>query len=63
VTRWAHEAGLRRLELAHSTQDPASCRVAGKAGYVVEGTRRRALLHEDGWHDMHLHAHLGDDLR
>jgi hypothetical protein len=22
----------------------------------LEGTKRSALLHSDGWHDLHLHA-------
>ena len=36
-------------------------RVAAKAGFTAEGTLRSALLHADGWHDMHLHARvLGD---
>lgn len=25
-------------------------------GFTLEGTMRSALLHEDGWHDEHLHA-------
>jgi RimJ/RimL family protein N-acetyltransferase len=56
-------AGLHRLELSHSTLNPASCRVAEKAGYAYEGTRRQQVLHQDGWHDMHLHAGLapGDE--
>ena len=29
------------------------------AGFEPEGTLRSAVLHEDGWHDMHLHARLG----
>ncbi|WUH59540.1 GNAT family N-acetyltransferase [Streptomyces sp. NBC_00441] len=57
VTSWALEdAGFNRLELGHSTANAASCRVAEKTGYTLEGVRRRALLHADGWHDMHLHA-------
>ncbi|MQS07397.1 GNAT family N-acetyltransferase [Streptomyces sp. IF17] len=62
VTAWAlGEAGFHRLELGHSTANPASCRVATAAGYLLEGLRRRALLHTDGWHDMHLHARLRED--
>lgn len=53
--------GLHRLELNHSVGNPASCRVAAKAGYAYEGTRRRQGLHLDGWH-MHLHALLAEDL-
>jgi ribosomal-protein-alanine N-acetyltransferase len=54
---------LHRVELAHSTMNPASCRVAGHAGYPLEGTKRRESLHRDGWHDMHLHARLAGDPR
>ena len=45
----------------HSVANHASCRVATKSGFPLEGTHRRALLHTDGWHDMHLHARLRDD--
>lgn len=59
MTRWAFEdVGFHRLELWHSTANPASCRVAQKTGYRLEGTRRSALRHPDGWHDMHLHARV-----
>ena len=62
VAAWAFgSAGLHRLELQHSTQNAASCRVAEKTGFRLEGTMRRSLLHADGWHDMHLHARLSDD--
>jgi RimJ/RimL family protein N-acetyltransferase len=62
VARWAlHELGLHRLELQHSTANPASCRVAAKAGFAPEGTLRSAMLHPDGWHDMHLHARVAGD--
>jgi len=59
VTRWAfHDLGLHRLELEHSTRNEASCRVAARGGYELEGTLRQQGLHLDGWHDMHLHATL-----
>lgn len=62
VVRWAlDDLGLHRLELHHSIQNPASCRVAEKSGFQLEGTARSALLHADGWHDMHLHARVADD--
>ncbi|MEU9478430.1 GNAT family N-acetyltransferase [Streptomyces sp. NPDC048191] len=62
LSRWAfEEIGLHRLELSHATANEASCRVAAKAGFAVEGTRRSALLHPDGWHDMHLHARVRGD--
>ncbi len=52
------DLGLHRLELGHSVLNPASCRVALKAGYAPEGTMRSALLHSDGWHDMHWHSRI-----
>ncbi|MEU9391323.1 GNAT family N-acetyltransferase [Streptomyces sp. NPDC048324] len=62
LTRWAFdEIGFHRLELLHATANPASCRVAAKAGFALEGTKRRAAYHQDGWHDMHLHARLRGD--
>lgn len=60
ATRWAFDVGLHRVELEHSTANPASCRVAVKAGFDPEGTRRRSTLHADGWHDMHVHARIAD---
>lgn len=54
---------LNRVELAHSTLNAASCRVAARAGFPLEGTKRRESLHRDGWHDMHLHARLAGDPR
>lgn len=63
LSRWALEdLGLHRLRLCHSTANPASCRVAEKAGYSFEGTQRSALLHEDGWHDEHLHSLVEGDI-
>ncbi|WP_246212421.1 GNAT family N-acetyltransferase [Streptomyces abyssomicinicus] len=59
ATAWTFgEIGLVRVELLHFTANPASCRVAGKAGYAVEGTRHRAMRHLDGWHDTRLHARV-----
>lgn len=59
VSGWAlGQAGLHRVELAHSTQNPASCRVAQKAGFAEEGVQRSALRHQDGWHDMHIHSRI-----
>ncbi|MEU7999418.1 GNAT family N-acetyltransferase [Micromonospora sp. NPDC049060] len=53
--------GLHRLELAHSTANGASCRVAQRAGFTAEGTKRGEGRHADGWHGMHLHARLATD--
>ena len=61
VVAWAFALGFRRLTLNHSTLNGASCRVADKLGFTLEGTRRSAGLHIDGWHDMHLHARLSQD--
>ncbi|GAA1824740.1 GNAT family N-acetyltransferase [Luedemannella flava] len=51
-------AGFHRLYLEHSTRNGASCRVATKAGFALEGTQRSAAVHADGRHDMHLHARI-----
>ncbi|MFI2414309.1 GNAT family N-acetyltransferase [Streptomyces sp. NPDC018947] len=62
LARWAlDEIGFQRLELLHSVANEASCRVARKSGFALEGTKRRALMHPDGWHDMHLHARVHGD--
>ncbi|MEV5149529.1 GNAT family N-acetyltransferase [Streptomyces sp. NPDC052727] len=62
LSRWAlDDLGLHRLILCHSVANPASCRVAEKAGFSYEGTQRSALLHADGWHDQHLHARVATD--
>ncbi|KUF14299.1 GNAT family N-acetyltransferase [Streptomyces silvensis] len=59
LAAWAMDVvGLHRLELTHATVNEASCRVALKTGFLPEGTKRSAVLHEDGWHDMHLHARV-----
>jgi len=62
VTEWMFtHVGLHRIDLEHSTLNEASCRVAVKAQYVVEGTKLSSVLHADGWHDMHLHARLNNE--
>jgi len=62
LTDWALNArGFHRIELAHSVRNTQSCRVARKLGFALEGTRRSAGLHADGWHDMHLHARIRGD--
>lgn len=58
ATGWAFSVGMHRVELEHSTLNPASCRVARRAGFDAEGTRRESALHADGWHDMHVHARI-----
>jgi RimJ/RimL family protein N-acetyltransferase len=62
LSAWAlGDLGLHRLDLEHAVATTASCRVAQKAGFAYEGTRRSAALHGDGWHDMHLHARIQGD--
>ncbi|MGW6646621.1 GNAT family N-acetyltransferase [Streptomyces iakyrus] len=64
LTRWAlDEAGFHRLELLHAVRNEASCRVATRTGFALEGTKRSAVLQPDGWHDMHLHARVGSRAR
>jgi len=65
LSLWAlGEAGFHRLHLDHSTRNHASCRVAVKAGFLLEGTKRSDAVHSDGRHDMHLHARIrGDELK
>jgi RimJ/RimL family protein N-acetyltransferase len=62
LSQWAlDDLGLHRLDLQHAVANTASCRVADKAGYAYEATMRSAVLHADGWHDMHLHARIAGD--
>lgn len=61
LTAWSFDIGLHRLELNHSTANPASCAVARRAGYPSEGIARREGHHADGWHDTHRHARLRTD--
>lgn len=54
--------GLTRLELGHAVANPASCRVAEKAGFQVEGTLRQSYRYGDGvLHDEHVHGRLASD--
>ena len=60
VAAWAFDdVGLHRLEIRHSIDNAESCGVATNAGFPHEGTMKSALLHADGWHDVHVHARLG----
>jgi RimJ/RimL family protein N-acetyltransferase len=62
LSDWAlGEAGFHRLHLSHSTRNHASCRVAVKSGFLLEGTQRSDAVHSDGRHDMHLHARIRGD--
>jgi RimJ/RimL family protein N-acetyltransferase len=61
VTSWAHALGIHRVQLEHSTANEPSQGVAVRSGFVREGVRRGANLHDDGWHDMVLYSHLPTD--
>ena len=62
MASWAFEtADFHRLELEHAMGNTASCRVAEKTGFAVEGVRRSAWLQADGRHDVHAHARLRTD--
>lgn len=60
VTEWSFDAlTLRRIQLFHSVANPASCRVATKGAYQLEGTLRSAMVAGDGRrYDLHLHGRL-----
>ncbi|MFN8168141.1 MAG: GNAT family protein [Candidatus Nanopelagicales bacterium] len=53
---------LARVELFHAVENEASCRVAQRAGFLLEGTARQSFVYGDGHrHDEHLHARLATD--
>lgn len=61
IARWAlRTVGFWRLEIRHSVENVASCRVAQRADFVEEARLARQHLHEDGWHDVHIHTSLRD---
>ena len=62
LAKWAfEERGLFRLELGHRTNNPASCRVAVKAGFLAEGIERGRLCYEGVRYDVERHARLATD--
>jgi RimJ/RimL family protein N-acetyltransferase len=62
LARWAFtERRLYRLELGHRTNNPASCRVATKAGYLPEGIERGRLCYDGVRYDVERHARLATD--
>ncbi len=63
VTAWAFRSlGLHRIELCHAVANPASCRVAAKAGYLLEGTLRESHSYGDRRrYDEHIHGRLVTD--
>jgi RimJ/RimL family protein N-acetyltransferase len=50
--------GLHRVQLQHAVANDASCRVAAKAGFDLEGTTRQSALLPDGYVDEHVHARV-----
>jgi RimJ/RimL family protein N-acetyltransferase len=63
VTRWSFaELGLVRIQLEHAVANVGSCRVAAKAGFVLEGVLRSASRDGLGTrHDDHVHGRLATD--
>ena len=63
VCRWAFATlPIDRIELCHAVANPASGRVAEKAGFTNEGRLRRSYRYGDGVkHDELLWARLSDD--
>jgi len=61
--RWGFGAlPIDRIELCHAVENPASGRVAEKAGFTYEGRLRRSYRYGDGRkHDELLWARLADD--
>jgi RimJ/RimL family protein N-acetyltransferase len=54
--------GLHRLVLFHAVDNAASCRVALRAGFRLEGTLRQSHRYGDGaFHDEHVHGRLVGD--
>ena len=63
VCGWAFPAlELERIQLFHAVENPASGRVAEKAGFVLEGRLRRSYRYGDGaLHDELVWSRLADD--
>jgi ribosomal-protein-alanine N-acetyltransferase len=61
VAAKAFADGLFRLELGHRVNNPASCSVAGRAGFVAEGIERQKLRYGAERFDVETHARLRTD--
>ena len=58
--RAAAELGVRSLRLHHAVGNPASCRVALKAGFALDGVLCGLVPYGDGRrHEEHLHRYVG----
>ena len=56
------DVGIVRLQLFHAVPNVASCRVAERGGFLLEGVLRSASIFGDGErYDEHLHARLVTD--
>ncbi|MET0297604.1 MAG: GNAT family protein [Microbacterium sp.] len=58
---WAFAQGLFRVELGHRVNNPASCVVATRAGFIAEGVERAKLRYGDERFDVESHARLATD--
>ncbi|MFZ3452360.1 GNAT family N-acetyltransferase [Arthrobacter sp. 7Tela_A1] len=62
VADWAlQELDLFRIELGHRVNNPASCAVARRAGFLPEGIERSKLEHGGVRFDVETHARLATD--
>lgn len=61
VAAHAFGLGLVRLELGHRTNNPASCAVAVRAGFLAEGVERAKLRYGTERFDVETHARLATD--
>jgi RimJ/RimL family protein N-acetyltransferase len=63
ATRFVFDVlGVARIELFHAVENGASCRLATRCGFLLEGTARQSFVYGDGLrHDEHLHARLASD--
>ncbi|PWD50787.1 GNAT family N-acetyltransferase [Serinibacter arcticus] len=53
--------GLFRLELGHRVNNPSSCSVATRAGFVAEGVERAKLSYDGERFDVETHSRLRTD--
>ena len=59
AAEWAlDDLRLPRVQLLHDLDNTASCRVADRAGFDLEGVLRRSAPTRAGWADQHLHARI-----
>jgi RimJ/RimL family protein N-acetyltransferase len=61
ATQWAFAQDVFRVELGHRVNNTASCRVAIRAGFVVEGLERQKLRYGSERFDVETHARLAVD--